>query len=230
MSARFYVIERYIAMQLLDTRVFKISFECNKLFSWFTMLLFLVPSTLYSKEHNSEIDAPIEVKNLVKLLCKRKWVSGKPNKRLLSVNFPIREFKEVIFSSVLILLKIWSNLPVTFWEFRARIWLRASMITKHLISLAIKNIYGKHPLTRLWKKFSRFTQEKLTWPSKFPRYEIVTMTCLSPGKKQFSAYLRTLFSDLLICLKHKSLLFQKLISASIPLIYVTIFLLFWQHD
>ena len=156
---------RTIAIPLLDSLLSELDTRFSALSQRATKLLFLVPTVMCSPSYRDEKIFDVvemykddllnpDIVDLELKIWKRKWTQADPEDRPSSLAKTILKCDITRYPNLFILLKIASTLPVTSCECersfsvlrRLRLWLRASMGTSRLSSLALMNIHYGHPI------------------------------------------------------------------------------------
>ena len=134
-------------------------FRFNELNQRASTLLILIPSIITKSDYHEETMADLtglylndlpnpDIVDQELLLWKNKWSSTSAESRPSTLAESVKKCDEKKFANVFVLLKIGSTLPVTSCEGersfsamrRLRHWLRRSMKTVRLTSLALRNI------------------------------------------------------------------------------------------
>ena len=151
-----------IAVPLIDNFISEMIFSFNKFNTTASKLLLLVPSIICNPDYEDSLSTTDDLKKQYSndlqncdildqeiSLWKRRWQSVKVEDRQDSLTKAIKECDDLRFPNVFILLKIGCTLPVTSAECersfsvmrRMRAWLRSSMTSNRLTSLAIINVH-----------------------------------------------------------------------------------------
>ena len=151
---------RALAIPLVDRFIAEMTFRFNSFNETASKLLFLAPSIICDPKYNDfDIEWLIEqysdglpnpdVIDLELKLWKRKWNEVEKEDRRASLAKVIKHYDKLKFPNVFTLIKIGCTLPVTSAECemsfstmrRLRTWLRSTMKSDCLSSLAIMNIH-----------------------------------------------------------------------------------------
>ena len=151
---------RVLAIPLVDRFITEMTFRLNPFNKTVSKLLLLVPSIICDPEYNDlDIEGLIEqysddlpnldVIDLELKLWKRKWSEVEKSDRPASLAKAIKCCDKLKFPNIFTLIKIGCTLPVTSAECersfsamrKLRTWLRSTMKSDRLSSLAIMNIH-----------------------------------------------------------------------------------------
>ena len=151
---------RVLAVPLLDTFLEEVQFRFNELYQRASSLLTLISSIITKPDYYGEAMADLiglyrrnltnpDIVDQELLLWKSKWSSTSAESWPSTLPEVVKKSNEKRLSNVFVLLKIGCTVPVTYCDCersfsamrRLRNWLRRSMKTDRLTSLALMNVY-----------------------------------------------------------------------------------------